>query len=198
METVPTPDPASAWSAAIFDVDGVLLASPHEQAWREALDGITDPARFTNALYQAEVAGRPRAAGALASLRALGIPNAERLAPAHQASSRDCISCHMQREPARDGGHTAFTDHRIPRVPPANKASNGSGLKLVPWKPLPPAIAEYLKTADEELAELEDESNAMTAAWQACKQRAETTMRPGVFGFKAFSHERAIYRQEGR
>ena len=67
--------------------------------------------------------------------------HAERLAPAHQASSRDCISCHMQREPARDGGHTAFTDHRIPRVPPANKASNGSGLKLVPWKPLPPAIA---------------------------------------------------------
>jgi len=67
--------------AAIFDVDGVLLASPHEQAWREALDGITDPARFTNALYQAEVAGKPRAAGALASLRALGIPNAERLAP---------------------------------------------------------------------------------------------------------------------
>ena len=26
-----------AVSAAIFDVDGVLVASPHERAWREAL-----------------------------------------------------------------------------------------------------------------------------------------------------------------
>jgi beta-phosphoglucomutase len=41
--------------AAIFDVDGVLLASPHERAWRDALAGITDPARFTTAMYQAEV-----------------------------------------------------------------------------------------------------------------------------------------------
>ena len=26
--------------AAIFDVDGVLVASPHERAWREALTGF--------------------------------------------------------------------------------------------------------------------------------------------------------------
>ena len=38
-------------AAALFDVDGVLLASPHERAWREALLGLTDPARFTTALY---------------------------------------------------------------------------------------------------------------------------------------------------
>ena len=30
-------------TAAIFDVDGVLLASPHEQAWRDALSGVADP-----------------------------------------------------------------------------------------------------------------------------------------------------------
>ena len=30
-------------TAAIFDVDGVLLASPHEHAWREALIGFADP-----------------------------------------------------------------------------------------------------------------------------------------------------------
>ena len=28
-------------SAVIFDVDGVLVASPHERAWREAPSGMT-------------------------------------------------------------------------------------------------------------------------------------------------------------
>jgi beta-phosphoglucomutase len=50
-------------TAAIFDVDGVLLQSPHEQAWRDALVGIADPARFTTAMYQASVAGKPRLDG---------------------------------------------------------------------------------------------------------------------------------------
>ena len=50
--------------AAIFDVDGVLVASPHERAWREALAGFTDPARFTTEFYQAHVAGRRRLEGA--------------------------------------------------------------------------------------------------------------------------------------
>ena len=69
--------------AAIFDVDGVLLASPHEQAWREALVGLADPALFTTALYQAAVAGKPRAAGALAALVALGVTDAAALAPGY-------------------------------------------------------------------------------------------------------------------
>lgn len=60
--------------ACIFDVDGVLLASPHERAWREALAGLTDPASLTTAFYQAHIAGLPRADGAAAGLRALGLP----------------------------------------------------------------------------------------------------------------------------
>jgi beta-phosphoglucomutase len=40
--------------AAIFDVDGVLLASPHERAWREALEGFADPGGFTTAMYEAQ------------------------------------------------------------------------------------------------------------------------------------------------
>jgi beta-phosphoglucomutase len=67
---------AGSLSAAIFDVDGVLLASPHEQAWRDALVGLADPARFTTAMYQASVAGKPRLDGALAALQALGVPDA--------------------------------------------------------------------------------------------------------------------------
>src|ERR1700730_11442921 len=65
-------------SAAIFDVDGVLLASPHERAWREALQGFADPDRFTTAIYEAHVAGKPRLVGARAALDALGVPDAER------------------------------------------------------------------------------------------------------------------------
>jgi beta-phosphoglucomutase len=76
---------AQTLSAAIFDVDGVLLASPHERAWREALDGFADKARFTTAMYQSQVAGKPRLSGALAALRALGVANAEQRAPAYAA-----------------------------------------------------------------------------------------------------------------
>lgn len=74
--------------AAIFDVDGVLLASPHERAWRDALTGLTDPARFTTAMYQATVAGKPRMSGALAALEALGIADAAGPAYAERKQTR--------------------------------------------------------------------------------------------------------------
>jgi beta-phosphoglucomutase len=70
-------------TAAIFDVDGVLLASPHERAWREALKGFADPDRFTTAMYEAHVAGKPRLSGARAALEALGVPDATRQAAAY-------------------------------------------------------------------------------------------------------------------
>lgn len=63
-------------SAVIFDVDGVLVDSPHEQAWREALAGFADPAGFTTAFYQAHVAGKPRLEGARAALERLGYAEA--------------------------------------------------------------------------------------------------------------------------
>ena len=67
-------------TAGIFDVDGVLLASPHEQAWREALKGFANPDLFTTAMYQAHVAGMPRLDGARAALEALGVPDARQQA----------------------------------------------------------------------------------------------------------------------
>jgi beta-phosphoglucomutase len=70
-------------TAAIFDVDGVLLASPHEQAWREALTGFAEPDSFTTEMYQAHVAGKPRLSGARAALEALGVPHAARQAVAY-------------------------------------------------------------------------------------------------------------------
>jgi HAD superfamily hydrolase (TIGR01509 family) len=62
--------------AAIFDVDGVLVDSPHERAWREALAGFADPGGFTTAFYQEYVAGKPRMEGAGAVLERLGGPGA--------------------------------------------------------------------------------------------------------------------------
>ena len=89
--TTPEAMPAAAGNrltSAIFDVDGVLLASPHERAWREALAGYADPARFTTAVYQAKVAGKPRMAGALAALKAMGVSDAERLVPTYAAKKQ--------------------------------------------------------------------------------------------------------------
>jgi beta-phosphoglucomutase-like phosphatase (HAD superfamily) len=75
--------------AAIFDVDGVLVASPHERAWREALaalvasrwggdgSGIYAPERFTTAVYQEHVAGKARLAGARAVLDHFAMPAVE-------------------------------------------------------------------------------------------------------------------------
>ncbi|MEA2740064.1 MAG: beta-phosphoglucomutase [Acetobacteraceae bacterium] len=77
--------------AAIFDVDGVLLASPHERAWREALMGVVDPARFTTAMYQAHVAGKPRLAGALAALEALAVPDAARQVAAYAGRKQQVL-----------------------------------------------------------------------------------------------------------
>ncbi len=69
------------FQGGIFDIDGVLLDTPHEQAWRAAFDqlmvgpwrfllpGTTyAPGAYTSAVYQAHVAGKPRLAGAQAAL----------------------------------------------------------------------------------------------------------------------------------
>jgi beta-phosphoglucomutase-like phosphatase (HAD superfamily) len=69
------------FTGGIFDVDGVLLDTPHARAWRDALAELMDgpwralasttsyrPGAFTEAVYQEYVAGKPRAAGAAAAL----------------------------------------------------------------------------------------------------------------------------------
>lgn len=78
-------------AGAIFDVDGVLVASPHEQAWRQALTGYADPARFTTAFYQAYVAGKPRLDGARATLEGLGVTEAAARAPAYARKKQALI-----------------------------------------------------------------------------------------------------------
>jgi len=88
---MPDPHPTGALRAVVFDVDGVVVASPHEQAWRAALAGFADPAGFTTEVYQAQVAGKPRLAGARAALEALGVADAGRLAPIYAARKQRMI-----------------------------------------------------------------------------------------------------------
>lgn len=72
----------------IFDIDGVVLDTPHERAWREALEELMagpwraiasqisyTPGAFTTAFYQDHVAGKPREAGAAAVLEYFHIPD---------------------------------------------------------------------------------------------------------------------------
>ena len=58
------------------------------------------------------------------------------LSPSH-AKHTECVSCHMTKRKAADGGHTAFTDHRIRRTSAAFVNSAASGLR--PWRPIPNA-----------------------------------------------------------
>jgi beta-phosphoglucomutase len=92
-------------TVAIFDVDGVLLASPHERAWREALVGLADPALFTTAMYQAEVAGKPRLDGARAALGALGVADAAGRAEDYAAAKQARLVALV-----RDGAVKAYPD----------------------------------------------------------------------------------------
>jgi len=77
------------FQGAIFDVDGVLVDSPHERAWREALQDLMagewadirdrttwSPEAFTSHVYQRVISGRPRMSGALGALEHFKVPEA--------------------------------------------------------------------------------------------------------------------------
>lgn len=79
-----------AFEGAIFDVDGVLVDSPHERAWREAFRELMEtewsdareestysPELFTPAVYQEVMSGKPRMSGARAALDYFKVPDPE-------------------------------------------------------------------------------------------------------------------------
>ena len=109
---------ASAFRGAIFDVDGVLVDSPHERAWRETLQELMAsdwhdlrpgtsyaPERFTGQVYQELVSGKPRMSGARAIMEHFRVPNAEAMAGVYaELKQRRVI------ELARGGEFHAFRD----------------------------------------------------------------------------------------
>ena len=80
----------AGFQAAIFDIDGVVVDSPHERAWRTALQELMEttwrsirpetsyaPDRFTSRLYHHEMSGKPTMSGARAALEHFGVPGVE-------------------------------------------------------------------------------------------------------------------------
>jgi len=89
----PATGPGTPFGGVVFDVDGVLVDSPHERAWEEALRELMEtrwrdvrprtgwaPDRFTTGLYQEVMAGKPRYEGARAALERFGVPDPDRRA----------------------------------------------------------------------------------------------------------------------
>lgn len=61
-----------------------------------------------------------------------------RLAESHPGAN-NCVGCHMTRRQAQDGGHTAFTDHRIARRPATEEAAEPTE-ELAAWRDPEPAL----------------------------------------------------------
>jgi len=105
------PQPAPAWQAvrvtfqgAIFDVDGVLVDSPHEPAWRDSLRELMEgdwadiagqtswtPDGFSSQVYQKVLSGKPRMSGARDALVYFGVPDVDRRAEEYAARKQDKV-----------------------------------------------------------------------------------------------------------
>ena len=93
-----------AFQGAIFDVDGVLVDSPHELAWRESFRMLMEgewrdvrdqtsysPERFTPAVYQQVMAGMPRMAGARAAMEHFGVPDVDARVEQYAAGKQEYV-----------------------------------------------------------------------------------------------------------
>jgi beta-phosphoglucomutase-like phosphatase (HAD superfamily) len=96
--------PTRGFEAAIFDVDGVLVDSPHERAWKDSLRelmendwaGVADQTswsdeRFTPQVYQQVLSGKPRMSGALAALEYFEVPDSAERAQVYAANKQTMV-----------------------------------------------------------------------------------------------------------
>jgi len=106
------------FQGAIFDVDGVLVDSPHEKAWRESLRELMEsswrdirdqttwaPDAFTSHVYQQYVSGKPRASGARAALDYFHVPDAEERVAEYAQNKQQMVVALIQA-----GDFTAYPD----------------------------------------------------------------------------------------
>lgn len=107
------------YRGAIFDVDGVLVDTPHEAAWREALARLMEgpwrdlaaqtcyaPEAYTTEVYLAYVAGKPRLAGAAAALAHFGVPDPDGARALAYAEAKQAMIVEL----IERGAFTAFPD----------------------------------------------------------------------------------------
>ena len=89
---------------AIFDVDGVLVDSPHEAAWRDVFQELMEtqwadirehttwtPEAFTSEVYQQVLSGKPRTEGALAALEHFNVPDPEARVDAYAERKQEMV-----------------------------------------------------------------------------------------------------------
>jgi beta-phosphoglucomutase-like phosphatase (HAD superfamily) len=92
------------FQGAIFDVDGVLVDSPHEPAWRDSLRELMEgdwsdiadrttwtPQAFTTEVYQQVLSGKPRMDGAVGALDYFHVPDVERRAQVYADRKQDKV-----------------------------------------------------------------------------------------------------------
>lgn len=94
----------NGFRAAIFDVDGVLVDSPHEAAWRNAFQELMEgawadirdqtswtPDAFTSKVYQEVLSGKPRMAGAMGALEYFGVPDPQTRVAAYADRKQEMV-----------------------------------------------------------------------------------------------------------
>ena len=134
------------FEAAIFDVDGVLVDSPHERAWKDSLRelmesdwaNIADQTswsddRFTPQVYQQVLSGKPRMSGALAALEYFKVPDSAERAQAYAVHKQNMViklieAGEFQAYPDALRFVLAVRDARIPVA--AASSSKNAGLFL--------------------------------------------------------------------
>ncbi|MCW0215609.1 MAG: HAD-IA family hydrolase [Pseudonocardia sp.] len=95
---------SDGFAGAIFDVDGVLVDSPHERAWKDSLRALMEgewadiapsttwsPEAFTSKVYQEQMSGKPRDAGATSALEYFGVPDVATRAKVYGAHKQDMV-----------------------------------------------------------------------------------------------------------
>jgi len=92
------------FEGAIFDVDGVLVDSPHEAAWRDTFTELMEnewadirdettwtPGAFSAQVYQQVLSGKPRMEGALAALEHFGVPEPQQRVGAYADLKQEMV-----------------------------------------------------------------------------------------------------------
>jgi len=107
------------FQGAIFDVDGVLVDSPHEKAWRESLRELMEsewsdirdqtswsPEAFTSRVYQEQMSGKPRMSGARSALEYFHVPDDDDQRLAEYADHKQAMVVRL----IEAGDFTAYPD----------------------------------------------------------------------------------------
>lgn len=116
------------FEGAIFAVDGALVDSPHERAWRQsfrilmgsswrdvAANTTYTPEAFSPELYQEIMAGKPRMAGARAALERFKVPGVDARATEYAGATQGRSSRSSRRAsspPSRTRGASSSRSRR--------------------------------------------------------------------------------------